>query len=68
MVLDCDLVRRFAGSDTKYKLKIPYADADLDAAVEGVTFINTGNEPLVTLRYFGPDANPGAPNVGDHKK
>ena len=27
-----------------------------------------GIEPLVTLRYFGPDANPDAPKVGDHKK
>ena len=32
------------------------------------TFENTGTEPLVTLRYFGPDAQPKAPNVGDHKK
>ena len=39
-----------------------------DAARLGVVFENTGSEPLVTLRYFGPDANPTAPNVGDHKK
>jgi hypothetical protein len=39
-----------------------------DAARQGVVFENTGKEPLVTLRYFGPDANPGAPNVGDHRK
>jgi hypothetical protein len=39
-----------------------------DAAREGVKFTNTGAEPLVTLRYFGPDTNPDAPNVGDHKK
>ena len=39
-----------------------------DAARAGVVFENTGQEPLVTLRYFGPDANPDAPNVGDHKK
>lgn len=38
------------------------------AARNGVTFVNTGSEPLVTLRYFGPDVNPHAPNVGDHKK
>jgi hypothetical protein len=38
------------------------------AAREGVVFDNTGSEPLVTLRYFGPDTNPHAPNVGDHKK
>jgi hypothetical protein len=39
-----------------------------DAARQGVVFQNTGIEPLVTLRYFGPDANPHAPNIGDHKK
>jgi hypothetical protein len=39
-----------------------------DAARAGVVFDNTGSEPLVTLRYFGPDTNPQAPNVGDHKK
>ena len=39
-----------------------------DAAREGVTFDNTGSEPLVTLRYFGPNTNPQAPNVGDHKR
>lgn len=39
-----------------------------DAARAGVVFENTGLEPLVTLRYFGPDVNPDAPNVGDYKK
>ncbi len=40
-----------------------------DAAVQGVTFENTGREPLVTLRYFGPAAHGKTlPNVGDHKK
>jgi hypothetical protein len=39
-----------------------------DAARNGVVFENTGSEPLVTLRYFGPDANPDAPAVGAHKK
>jgi hypothetical protein len=39
-----------------------------DAARAGVVFENTGTEPLVTLRYFGPDTNPDAPNVGDHKR
>jgi hypothetical protein len=38
------------------------------AAKAGVTFENTGSEPLVTLRYFGPDVNPKGPSVGDHKK
>jgi hypothetical protein len=39
-----------------------------DAARAGVVFENTGGEPLVTLRYFGPDTNPDAPAVGDYKK
>jgi hypothetical protein len=40
------------------------------AAAEGVEVENTGTEPLVGLRYFGPDAFPDAemPNIGDHKK
>src|SRR6266478_4782405 len=33
-----------------------------EAARAGVVFDNTGTEPLVTLRYFGPDTNPQAPN------
>ncbi|MES2791442.1 MAG: hypothetical protein V4719_17625 [Planctomycetota bacterium] len=37
------------------------------AAKEGVTIENTGTEPLVSLRYFGPDACPDAPEVGAHK-
>ncbi|WP_417851368.1 hypothetical protein [Thalassoglobus sp.] len=36
-------------------------------AGEGVTYENTGKEPLVGLRYFGPDAQPSAPAVGDYK-
>ena len=38
------------------------------AAADGIEFENTGTEPLVTLRYFGPDAQPQAPNAGDHKR
>ena len=30
--------------------------------------VRTGSEPLVSLRYFGPNAQPNAPNVGDHKR
>jgi len=37
-------------------------------AKEGVTFENTGSEPLVGLRYFGPNAQPDAPAVGAHRK
>jgi hypothetical protein len=36
-----------------------------DGAKAGVTFENTSEtEPLVCLRYFGPDVNPSAPGVG----
>ena len=39
------------------------------AAREGVTFENTSDtEPLVCLRYFGPDAQPDAPEMGAHKQ
>jgi len=33
-------------------------------AAEGVTLRNEGSEPFVTLRHFGPDTNPHAPEVG----
>ena len=39
------------------------------AAKAGVTFENTSAaEPLVILRYFGPDVNPDAPALGDSIK
>ncbi|MCX7886166.1 MAG: hypothetical protein N3B01_02765 [Verrucomicrobiae bacterium] len=39
------------------------------AAKAGVVFENTSEtEPLVVLRYFGPDVNPDAPEVGAHRK
>ncbi len=39
------------------------------AAREGVVFENTSaTEPLVTLRYFGPDVNPDAPEVGAYRR
>jgi hypothetical protein len=33
-----------------------------------VSFKNTGSEPFVSLRYFGPDVHKDLPKVGDHKK
>ena len=39
-----------------------------EAAQRGVEVENTGGEPLVSLRYFGPDAFENVPNVGDHKR
>jgi hypothetical protein len=38
------------------------------AAQQGVEIVNTGTEPLVTLRYFGPEQAPGVPNVGDYRR
>jgi hypothetical protein len=39
-----------------------------DAAKAGVTFENTSQvEPLVVLRYFGPDVNPAMPAMGAYK-
>ncbi|MFH5802729.1 hypothetical protein [Alienimonas sp. DA493] len=36
-------------------------------AAEGVEVVNNGTEPLVALRYFGPEAQVNAPDVGAHK-
>ena len=37
-------------------------------AAEGVEVENTGTEPLVSLRYFGPNAQPEAPEVDAHRQ
>jgi hypothetical protein len=39
-----------------------------EAAQRGVEVENTGSEPLVGLRYFGPDVHARLPNVGDHRR
>jgi len=40
-----------------------------DGARGGFTFENTSHtEPLVMLRYFGPEVNPDAPAIGAHKR
>jgi len=39
-----------------------------EAATAGVEIENTGSEPLVGLRYFGPDTFAKVPNVGDYRK
>lgn len=39
-----------------------------EAAARGVEIENTGSEPLVGLRYFGPDVHQNLPKVGDYKK
>jgi hypothetical protein len=37
-----------------------------DAAARGVEIENTGSEPLVGLRYFGPDVHANLPKIGDY--
>jgi hypothetical protein len=37
------------------------------AATAGVEIENTGSEPLVSLRYFGPDTFARVPDVGAYK-
>lgn len=39
-----------------------------EAATAGVEIENTGSEPLVGLRYFGPDVHKKVPLVGDFRK
>ena len=38
-----------------------------EAATNGVTVTNTGSEPLVSLRYFGPDTFESFPAIGSYK-
>jgi len=59
LTLDCPKLIRF------HELTEDEVFCTESAAKAGVTFENTSDvEPLVVLRYFGPEANPGAPNVG----
>ena len=49
--------------------ELPRTVDDLKTAAEGVRFENTSpTEPLVILRYYGPEANPDAPAIGDANK
>jgi hypothetical protein len=68
-----------AGTINQHKLQTPamirYGELTEDeyfvshgAATSGVTYDNTGSEPLVILRYFGPATNPQAPAIGAYKK
>ncbi|MCC6356436.1 MAG: hypothetical protein IT577_21325 [Verrucomicrobiae bacterium] len=63
MTLDCPKLIRF------HEMTEDEVFCTEDAAKAGVTFENTSDvEPLVVLRYFGPDVNPDMPKVGAHKK
>ncbi|MEM9110463.1 MAG: hypothetical protein AAGC72_10615 [Planctomycetota bacterium] len=62
MTLDCPKLIRF------YELTQDEVFVTEATAKAGLTFENTsGTEDLVILRYFGPEVNPQAPNVGDYK-
>ena len=63
MTLDCPKLIRF------HELTQDEVFVTETAAKAGLTFENTSStEDLVLLRYFGPEVNPQAPNVGDYKK
>jgi hypothetical protein len=51
------------GADTEDEVFITH-----EAAGRGVRVENTGSEPLVGLRYFGPHAHEQLPNVGDYQQ
>lgn len=59
------------GIDIESPTMIRYGDLTRDeffvpfcAATSGVTIENTGYEPLVILKFFGPDCNPDMPDKG----
>ncbi len=60
-ILDSPVMIRF-GAMTEDEVFVTAKKAN-----SGVTYQNTGKEPLVTLRYFGPGAQPGAPKNGAWK-
>ena len=61
MNVDCPALIRF-GQLTEDEIFVSH-----EAATAGVTFENLSRrDPLVSLRYFGPENSPGAPNVGDY--
>jgi hypothetical protein len=61
--LDCPKLIRF------HELTEDEVFCTEDAAKAGVSFENTSAvEPLVVLRYFGPDVNPEAPELGAYRR
>ena len=59
--IDCPSMIRF-GQMTQDEVFIT-----AEAAAEGLTVVNhSQTDPLVTLRYFGPDVHSTMPEVGDH--
>jgi hypothetical protein len=63
LTLDCPKLIRF------HELTEDEVFCTEDAAKAGVTFENTSEvEPLVVLRYFGPEIHPDAPAMGAYRK
>lgn len=63
LALDCPKLIRF------HELTEDEVFCTEEAARAGVVFENTSPvEPLVVLRYFGPEVNPDAPEIGAYKK
>lgn len=63
LALDCPKLIRF------HDLTEDEVFCTEDAAKAGVTFENTSDvEPLVVLRYFGPEVHPDAPDIGAYRK
>jgi hypothetical protein len=63
LALDCPKLIRF------HELTADEVFCTEAAAKAGVTFENISpTEPLVVLRYFGPDVNPNAPAVGAYRQ
>src|SRR5579884_3906642 len=61
--LDCPKLIRF------HELTEDEVFCTEETAQAGVTFENTSDvEPLVVLRYFGPEVNPDAPEMGAYRK
>jgi hypothetical protein len=59
--IDCPTLIRF-GKMTQDEIFVSW-----ETATQGVVFENhSQTDPLVTLRYFGPDVHTKMPNVGDH--
>jgi hypothetical protein len=63
LAIDCPSVIGF-GQMTQDEVFVSW-----EAATAGVTFVNeSATDPLVTLRYFGPDVHQNMPQVGDHTR
>ncbi len=61
LTVDCPSSIRF-GQPTQDELFISW-----EAATQGITIENhSATDPLVTLRYFGPDVHTDMPEVGEH--